>query len=148
MTFSEVIDLLRAKLEEQLGAQLAEPDDEKSFLELGVDSVIATELIDFIRREIDPDLSVSVLFDFPSLVQLARRLSAADQVKTEAHPKNGAVSSEVMPEFALSPREVQVVEPVEPCRMSEVVPSRKSYEPIAVVGLSGRFPGADSVAEL
>ena len=116
MTFSEVIHLLRAKLEEQLAIELAEPDDEKSFLELGVDSVIATELIEFIRRELDPDLSVSVLFDFPSVGQLARRLSKQDQVKPGAHPKN--------------------------------VPSRMSYAPIAIVGFSCRFAGADNAEEL
>ena len=116
MTFSEVIHLLRAKLEEQLAIELAEPDDEKSFLELGVDSVIATELIEFIRREFDPDLSVSVLFDFPSVGQLARRLSKQDQVKPGTPPKN--------------------------------VPSRMSYAPIAIVGLSCRFAGADNAEEL
>src|ERR1700732_4952152 len=125
MTFHEVIHLLRAKLEEQLATQLAEPDDEKSFLELGVDSVIATELIEFIRRELDPDLSVSVLFDFPSVGQLARRLSKQDQVKPEARPKNA-----------------------ESCRMPEAVPSRMSYAPIAIVGLSCRFAGADNAEEL
>ena len=57
MTFSEVIHLLRAKLGEQLVTQLSEADDEKSFLEIGVDSVIATELMEFIRQELDPGRS-------------------------------------------------------------------------------------------
>src|SRR5271166_5957987 len=148
MTFSEVIHLLRAKLEEQLAIELSEPDDEKSFLELGVDSVIATELIEFIRRELDPELSVSVLFDFPSVGRLARRLSKQDQVKPEAHPKNGAASSEDARELELSPRVAQAVETAESCRMPEVVSSRMSYAPIAIVGLSGRFPGANNVEEL
>ena len=148
MTLSEVIHLLRAKLEEQLAIELAEPDDEKSFLELGVDSVIATELIEFIRRELDPDLSVSVLFDFPSVGQLARRLSKQDQVKPEARPKNGAASSEDTRELELSPRVAQALETAESCRMPEAVPSRMSYAPIAIVGLSCRFAGADNAEEL
>src|ERR1700733_16285953 len=119
MTFSEISHLLRAKLGEQLATQLSEEDDEKSFLELGVDSVIATELIEFIRRELDPDLSVSVLFDYPNLAQLAHRLTSQDQLETP-----------------------------EVCRMSVVVPSINTYEPIAIVGLSGRFPGAGNVEEL
>jgi len=119
MSCSEIIHLLRAKLGEQLATQFSEEDNEKSFLELGVDSVIATELIEFIRQELDPDLSVSVLFDFPTMGQLARRLTKQDQV-----------------------------EPAEVCRRSAAVPSRNSYEPIAVVGLSGRFPGAGNVEEL
>ena len=148
MTFSEVIHLLRAKLEEQLAIELAEPDDEKSFLELGVDSVIATELIEFIRRELDPDLSVSVLFDFPSVGQLARRLSKQDQVKPGPHPKNGAASSEDTRELELSPQVAQAVESAESCRMPEAVPSRMSYAPIAIVGFSCRFAGADNAEEL
>ena len=148
MTFSEVIHLLHAKLEEQLAIELSEPDDEKSFLELGVDSVIATELIEFIRRELDPDLSVSVLFDFPSVGQLARRLSEQDQVKPGPHPKNGAASSEDTRELELSPRVAQAVETAESCRMLEAVPSRMSYSPIAIVGFSCRFAGADNAEEL
>ncbi len=147
MTFTEIIRLLRAKLGEQLATQLSKEDDEKSFLELGVDSVIATELIEFIRQKLDPDLSVSVLFDFPSLRQLARRLTKQDQEKLEAHPNNGE-GSPVMPELEVPPRSALAGEPGDVCGRSPAVPSRNSYQPIAVVGLSGRFPGADNVEEL
>src|SRR5260370_39265468 len=104
MTVDEIIHLLRVKLEEQLVTRLTDEDDEKTFLQLEVDSVVATELIEFIRRQLDPELSVSVLFDCPSVGQLARRLNKQDQVKPEAHPKNGAASSGDTPELELSPR--------------------------------------------
>jgi acyl transferase domain-containing protein/acyl carrier protein len=147
MTFSEVIHLLRAKLGEQLATQLSEEDDEKSFLELGVDSVIATELIECIRQELDPDLSVSVLFDFPNLRRLANRLTKQGQVKPVAHAKNED-GSEIVPEIGPPPRAVPPVESALVFRRSVAVRSRDLYEPIAVVGLSGRFPGADNVEEL
>jgi amino acid adenylation domain-containing protein len=147
MTFSEISHLLRAKLEEQLATKLSEQDEEKSFLELGVDSVIATELIEFLRQEIDPDLSVSILFDFPSLRQLARRLTKPDQLKPEAPPNDGEGPA-VVPELGAPPRADRAIQPVELGQAPAAVVSRKCYQPIALVGLSGRFPGADNVDEL
>jgi amino acid adenylation domain-containing protein len=147
MTFGEIVHLLRAKLGEQLATPLSEQDDEKTFLELGVDSVIATELIEFIRLEVDPDLSVSVLFDFPNLRQLARRLAEQDQVKPEAHPNKGEGSA-VAAKLEQCAQPVRAVEPGAFYRRRANVPSSGSYQPIAVVGLSGRFPGADNLEEL
>ena len=147
MTFGEIIRLLRAKLGEQLATPLSELDDEKTFLELGVDSVIATELIDFIRREVDPDLSVSVLFDFPNPRRLAGRLAEQDQVKPEVPPNNGEGSG-VVAGLEQPAQPVRAVKPGTIYRSRATVPFIDSYEPIAVVGLSGRFPGADNVEEL
>jgi amino acid adenylation domain-containing protein len=147
MTFGETISLLRAKLEEQLATQLSEQDEEKTFLELGVDSVIATELMEFIRLEVDPDLSVSVLFDFPNLRQLAHRLAEQDQVKPKALPNNGEGSGFIA-ESGRPAQPVRVAKLGAVRRSRVTVPVSGSYEPIAVVGLSGRFPAADNVEEL
>jgi amino acid adenylation domain-containing protein len=147
MTFGEIIYLLRARLGEQLATQLSEQDDEKTFLELGVDSVIATELIEFIRLEVDPDLSVSVLFDFPNLRQLSRQLAAEDEVTLEARPNHGDGSGAIA-QLERPVQPVRAVEAGDVGRRCAIVPSSGSYEPIAVIGLSGRFPGADNVEEL
>ena len=147
MTSSEITHLLRAKLGEQLATQLSKDDEEKSFLELGVDSVIATELMEFIRLEVSPDLSVSVLFDFPSVRQLAGRLAEQVQVGSEAHSHHGE-DSEFGPKSGSPRRAGQAVQPAEDDQTLGTVLSGKSYGPVAVVGLSGRFPGADNVEQL
>ena len=68
MTRNEIKQLLRSALQERLLEDLSSSDDKKSFLQLGVDSIVATELIELIRREIDPALGVSVLLDRKSVV--------------------------------------------------------------------------------
>jgi acyl transferase domain-containing protein/NAD(P)-dependent dehydrogenase (short-subunit alcohol dehydrogenase family)/SAM-dependent methyltransferase/acyl carrier protein len=118
----ETIDLLRIKLEELLVTTFGAGDDEKSFVELGVDSVVATEWIEFIRRELKPDLKVSALFDYPSLKQLASFLK----------PRNG-------PDFT---------ESIASYRSSATAFSATAYPPIAVVGMSGRFADADNIEKL
>lgn len=111
MTQNEITQLLRSALREQLLKDLTPSDDKKSFLQLGVDSIIATELIELIRREIDPALGVSALFDYPSIDELSIYLAAGDE------------------DAAIKPADV------------------KPAGQIAVVGLSGRFPGAADVTE-
>jgi amino acid adenylation domain-containing protein len=111
MTRNEIKQLLRSALQERLLEDLSSSDDKKSFLQLGVDSIVATELIELIRREIDPTLGVSVLFDYPNIDELSIHLAAGDE------------------DAAIKPSEV------------------KTAGQIAVVGLSGRFPGAPEVTE-
>jgi amino acid adenylation domain-containing protein len=112
MTQNQIRQLLRAALQDRLLEELTPSDEKKSFLQLGLDSIVATELIELIRREIDPELGVSALFDYPSIDELSIYLaSRAEDAASKPEPA-------------------------------------KSSGPIAVVGLSGRFPGAANVAEL
>jgi amino acid adenylation domain-containing protein len=111
MTQNQIKRLLRSALQERLLEELTPSDDKKSFLQLGVDSIVATELIELIRREIDPALGVSVLFDYPNIDDLSIYLATGSE------------------DAALKPAEV------------------KTAGQIAVVGLSGRFPGAADVTE-
>jgi acyl transferase domain-containing protein/acyl carrier protein len=111
MTQNQIKRLLRSALQERLLEELTPSDDKKSFLQLGVDSIVATELIELIRREIDPALGVSVLFDYPNIDDLSIYLATGSE------------------DAAIKPAEV------------------KTAGQIAVVGLSGRFPGAAGVTE-
>ena len=112
MTQNQIRQLLRAALQERLLEELTPADEKKSFLQLGLDSIVATELIELIRREIDPELGVSALFDYPSIDELSIYLASRAE---------------------------------DPVSKPDPV---KSDGPIAVVGLSGRFPGAANAAEL
>jgi acyl carrier protein len=112
MTQNQIRQLLRAALQERLLDELTPSDEKKSFLQLGLDSIVATELIELIRREIDPELGVSALFDYPSIDELSIYLASRAE---------------------------------DPVSKPDPV---KSDGPIAVVGLSGRFPGSANAAEL
>jgi hypothetical protein len=137
----DVVDRLRLKLAEQLSLPLTAADDGTPFLELGLDSVVATEFIEFIRREFAPDLSVSLLFDHPTIAALARQLVEHIGART------------VAPEAAVKARPAVFPDhrPGAPVPVSSETERRAeafSFPlPVAVVGMSGRFPGADNVAD-
>jgi amino acid adenylation domain-containing protein len=145
MTDTEISCRLRAALEEWLLAGLGPEDDEKSFLQLGVDSIVATELIELIRREFDPAFGVAALFDYPSINRLSRFL-AMDNGKTSAESPLAGIAENV-PASINNGKSVAA----EGHRPSTDVGSAQrscAYEPIAVIGLSGRFPGANDVHQL
>ena len=75
MNASAITSRLRAKLNEELAGAISEAEDQQSFIELGVDSVIATELMSFIRQEFAPEASISILFDHPNLAALGTYLA-------------------------------------------------------------------------
>jgi amino acid adenylation domain-containing protein len=145
MTHSEISRLLRAALEERLLAGLGPQDDQKSFLQLGVDSVVATELIELIRREFDPAIGIAALFDYPSIDQLSRYLAMrgrngpvglglVESIGQDSHDplRNG--------DELFTTRASQAAARVND---DEAHQASKFYQPIAVIGLSGRFAGAN-----
>ncbi|HEY0790746.1 MAG TPA: amino acid adenylation domain-containing protein [Chthoniobacterales bacterium] len=137
----DVAGRLRLKLGEQLSLPLTAADDGTAFLELGLDSVIATEFIEFIRREFAPELRVSVLFDHPTIAALARQVVEHIKARTVA----AEFADEVRP--AISP-DYRPVAPVAVSAETERCPEVFTLPlPIAVVGMSGRFPGADNLAD-
>jgi acyl transferase domain-containing protein/acyl carrier protein len=148
VTVPEIAYLLRTRLAEQLATGLTEEDDQLSFLQLGVDSVIATELIEFIRREVEPEASVSVLFDFPTVNELALHLAKRDHVDSEGSTADRAGSSDGVPESETYSQALPAVASSKPGQYSNVAISATPRMPIAVVGISGRFPGANNVREL
>ncbi|NGO11411.1 SDR family NAD(P)-dependent oxidoreductase [Streptomyces sp. HC44] len=91
-----------------------------AFMDYGVDSIIGVRLIQEINRALGTDLSTTDLFDHGSVSRLTRH------IVDHAHPNGPAA----LPDAA---------------RTAEGAPSR---EPIAVVGMSGRFGGSADVEQL
>ena len=148
MTVHEIAYLLRTRLAEQLTTGLTEEDDQLSFLQLGVDSVIATELIEFIRREVEPEVSVSALFDFPTVSELALHLAKRGHVDLEGHAAGPDGSSDIVPESETYSQALPTVASSKSGQYSKAAMSATPRMPIAVVGVSGRFPGANNLREL
>jgi acyl transferase domain-containing protein/surfactin synthase thioesterase subunit/aryl carrier-like protein len=137
MNRTEIVGRLRSKLADRLSVELKAEEDDTDFSQLGVDSLIVTELIEFIHRELEPTLTVAALYDHPSIAQLASHLAnARDPGIPAEEPRTPASNSK---------RDISHAG----INGNRSMPTSKSgYPPIAVVGVSGRFPGADNVDQL
>ncbi|MFH9613916.1 SDR family NAD(P)-dependent oxidoreductase [Streptomyces pratensis] len=115
-----------------------------AFMDYGVDSIIGVRLIQEINRALGTDLSTTDLFDHGSVNRLTRHITG------HAHPAGPAAPPQAerrsTPEELASP-------PVVPGRAARPDGERTSAglqarEPIAVVGMSGRFGGSADVGQL
>lgn len=69
-SYKSLILLLRESLSDILYVDVSEIDYESSFIDLGVDSIIGVEWVRWIKNKFEIALSVSSLYDYPTLVQL------------------------------------------------------------------------------
>ena len=72
---ARVADLLRSKVARILGADPAALDGERTLLDLGLDSLMAVELRNWIETELRANLPIVELMRSPDLVRLAARLA-------------------------------------------------------------------------
>lgn len=113
-----------------LGTGIGDIRPDRSFSEYGVDSLLAVKIVDRLNARFGLDLKPTVLFDHPSVRTLARH-AASQGARVDA----GQDSS----------REVRATPPA-------VIgtPSAQTGQSldIAIIGMSGRFPGARDYREL
>jgi thioester reductase-like protein len=109
---------LRATLAERLHLAPEQVDEHRPFAQLGLDSREGLILVGDLERFLGTTLPATLLYDHPTLERLVRHLADLGAAPAEASAEAGA-------ETALSPQ-----------------------EPIAVVGLGCRYPGANGPEEL
>ncbi|WP_428243750.1 amino acid adenylation domain-containing protein [Gynuella sp.] len=137
----------------KIAVEKFEPD--ASFQDFGVDSIILAQMSRTISQTLTEDLDPSVMFEHDTFEGLSAWLAEhyvevlsgvfnatvaepeTDAAEPDAHVENVAA----MP--ATEPQVVSMKTMLEPARMGSGVVD----EDIAVVGVSCRFPGAESVAE-
>ncbi|MFP2930753.1 beta-ketoacyl synthase N-terminal-like domain-containing protein [Pyxidicoccus sp. 3LG] len=119
---------------EGLGASLEDIRPERSFSEYGVDSILAVKIVERVNERFALSLKPTVLFDHPSVRALARHTAAMGaRARVEAPTPPVAVEPASVPRVAgsIAPR-----------------PAAGQSLDIAVIGMSGRFPGARDYREL
>ena len=135
-----------ALLEQMLQLSPGDLDTSSPFIEFGVDSIVGVRFVNELNQQLHIELKATVLFDYGSVEKLATFIAE------ECRPllEEGGSS-------ALAPL------PTHPSTREEITPgSWHPYEPapiavsssprlplretdVAVIGMSGRFPGADNV---
>lgn len=117
ITNQEITAWLRNKVSERLGINEIEIDNQQPLVEYGLSSINAVSLSGELQEWLRIDISPTIVYDYPSISALAKHLG-------EQHLGSSAC----------------VVQPKQPNGGS--VP-----EPIAIIGMGCRFPGANSPDE-
>ncbi len=135
----------RAAVTRLLAAQLGHADsaavrEDVGFFDLGLDSIMAVDLTTRLTEVFGTGVLVADVFDHPTVAELAAFLLSAPATATATAPaRPTGPSPSPDPASAPAPAARDAVEPA---------PDAAGGEPIAIVGMGGRFPGADSVEEL
>ncbi|SDX41012.1 SDR family NAD(P)-dependent oxidoreductase [Lysobacter enzymogenes] len=133
---------LRGELAALLKLPLAEVEVKAALERYGIDSVQSLKLIDRLERRFGA-LSKTLLFEHQSLASVADYLLAAfpqavaEQLAAPVQPTPATATTIATTTVAASPRS----------RMRLAAPSARAnaVEPVAIVGLAGRYPQADDL---
>ncbi|MEV0296265.1 SDR family NAD(P)-dependent oxidoreductase [Nocardia sp. NPDC050710] len=131
---------------EGIGVSDAEVHPELPLSEYGVDSILAVKIIDRVNARYGLSLRPTAVFDHPSVRQLSRRIAddgalaavtptAAAPAAISSAPTTPAAAPSVRPTIAPSAPSIP---------SGRTVPQSMD---IAVIGMSGRFPGAANLEE-
>jgi acyl transferase domain-containing protein/acyl carrier protein len=114
--------------------------DDVGFFDLGLDSIMAVDLARALSAAYGIELQMAQIFDHSTVDALSSVI--VDRV---FRAPTGPVAGRHAPTAVMddAPRSVPA-----PSAVAQVASQAATSEPIAIVGMAGRFPGADSVEEL
>ncbi len=143
MVEQHVRSLLRERVSEALMMDERDIRADRSFSEYGVDSIVAVQLVGQINNDCGIELPTTVLFDYNNVDLLARHIVA----------ENGAAISRLLEddgskvEVSAAPWAAEQLNPVvqqELLRPNAPRNNVSTKEPIAVIGMAGRFANSDT----
>ncbi|WP_329623815.1 SDR family NAD(P)-dependent oxidoreductase [Streptomyces sp. NBC_01255] len=102
------------------------------FLDLGLDSIMAVDAAAALTETLGVDVGIGDVFGHPTVERLSAELTGRLDGRATAP----------------APRKTPAARPVPAPAVTQAVEAEPTdQEPIAIVGMAGRFPGADSVEE-
>ena len=134
MALGRASERITAAMRSVLEIDTADLDPEKPFVDYGVDSILALALVNTINRDLNCGLKASDLYSCPSIHALARRIETREKERGEERIASMTAKPAIPAKLAIFAK--PAIAPVE------------SDGRIAIVGMSGRFPGAENVVAL
>ncbi|MCP4688228.1 MAG: SDR family NAD(P)-dependent oxidoreductase, partial [Desulfobacterales bacterium] len=123
-----------------------EIDAEVELNEYGFDSITLTEFANALNEEYGLDLTPTLFFEYPTIGGLAKHLVVERQdIFASRFPTRDELKT-IIP----VPREEVKATPMARIRRARVAPALtppQQDEPVAIVGISGAFPGAKNIEE-
>nr|WP_311948075.1 beta-ketoacyl synthase N-terminal-like domain-containing protein [Halomonas piscis] len=105
--YSEVRDTLRAQLADVLYSAVEDIDEDQSFNDLGLDSILSVEFVTFVNRAYGLDIKATTLYDHPALATFARHVA-------------GMLSPQAPPPQPPTAATTATTAPADPMRQSDV----------------------------
>ncbi|MEV5976635.1 SDR family NAD(P)-dependent oxidoreductase [Streptomyces sp. NPDC052114] len=141
----------RAHVARMLAAQLGHQEttrlrEDVGFLDLGLDSIMAVDLAERLTQAFGTDVVVADVFDHPTVDELADHLLRRPPTTARPPERSERPKGPAAPPPERLPRPASLTTGV--LTAGDEATTGRSAEPIAIVGMAGRFPGADSVDEL
>nr|WP_262385079.1 SDR family NAD(P)-dependent oxidoreductase [Priestia megaterium] len=131
-----------------LKVHLEEIHGDVELSEYGFDSITFTEFSNKINEEYKIDLTPTIFFEYPTLYSFAEYLSKEyESVFTAAFAESEIVEDKFYSKVAVKVDEKVVTKKPQHARSIKVLPDSHYSEPIAIIGISGKFPMAQDVNE-
>ncbi|MGP6087640.1 SDR family NAD(P)-dependent oxidoreductase [Antarctobacter jejuensis] len=124
----EIADRVREVFLRVMDLEPGDISDTQPFADYGLDSILGGRFVQAINAALGTDLSQAAIFDHATI----RRLAAHVQ----------PLVPETAPVATVNRSETPVLAPVQP---AQTATPRLTDEPIAIVGMSGRYPGAETL---
>ncbi len=120
---------------------LSEVGIEDNFFDLGGTSILGLQVVARIQKRVSSSLRVVRLYQYPTIYTLAQYLARTLQHSTEQSRKGESKQSflQGMRPLAGNSKRSSTQQTTEP---------KTNLDGIAIIGMVGRFPGADSIEEL
>ena len=164
---SDVLSAITASLKTLLADELhmreSDIEEDVEFIDLGLDSISGVTWLRRVNEKYHTSIEATKVYSYPTLTHLSR------YVKEEAE-KHGTLSSQNMPAAVEMPPAPAKIASSQPTKMATNLSAKKltswrsrrsarfsgapapqpihSSEPIAVIGMSGRFPQSKNLDEL
>jgi acyl transferase domain-containing protein/NADPH:quinone reductase-like Zn-dependent oxidoreductase len=135
---------LTAVLAEQLRIPVARLKAEAGFEAFGIDSMVAVRLVGMLEKSLGP-LPKSLFFEHPTIGEVAKHLVARHRDALEKLRGEQIVAPRAASGHGGEPARVAAAEATGDRGAAKSVASR---EPIAIIGISGRYAGANDLHEL
>ncbi|MCP4936806.1 MAG: polyketide synthase, partial [bacterium] len=137
---------LKKSLSEMLYIKQKEIDPDEQFIDMGMDSIIGVEWIRALNEQYGISIAVTKIYDYPNISKLAvfleKELSKHRQVHPEQSKKERAGKSEAASTVQSVPRHSAVLS-----HKSNKTLFDDTDSSIAVIGISGQFPEANTLAQ-
>ena len=157
-TIDQLQEQLRTSLAESLYLSPSEIDIDKSFVDLGLDSIVGVEWIKVINKKYSLEISATKVYDYSTISAFAsfldKELEKTADSSSRQPPDQPVVADILKPIVA----EKNTARPLHPfpnlkrgVRAQPVVPSTNvpsaTSDKIAIVGMSGRYPQAKNMQQ-
>ncbi|MFC3051558.1 SDR family NAD(P)-dependent oxidoreductase [Kordiimonas pumila] len=144
---SSVESVLKVSLARTLNMPVAKITAGQAFADLGLDSILGAEWVRRIRSDLGIKLDQTALYDFTNLKELT---IFVEETWPEACQKTDVQqpSQSIAEATETGPKKTERVEKEAFSTIGMPSKAQQQREPIAIVGMSGRFAGSETIAEL